>query len=174
MGLVDQLVDPASLEAVAVEAAASLASGSLKAKRKPKALVNKLIEDTPLGRSVMWKKVGRCDGAVGEKLSAVLVVVVVVGGGCVEIRRARRECFQGCDARVAVCCLGLLGIFLQLVLWWQAPVVACLSSIRAIVWYVGMQCPRCVVPHRAARGMSYLLRSGSFPKCVVLTVGRLS
>lgn len=57
MGLVDQLVDPASLEAVAVEAAASLASGSLKPKRKPKALMNKLIEDNPVGRSVMWKKV---------------------------------------------------------------------------------------------------------------------
>ncbi|CAM9826360.1 unnamed protein product [Ectocarpus fasciculatus] len=58
MGLVDQLVDPASLEAVAVEAAASLADGSLKSKRKPKALMNKIIEDTPMGRSIMWKKVG--------------------------------------------------------------------------------------------------------------------
>lgn len=57
MGLVDQLVDPASLEAVAVEAAASLADGSLKSKRKPKALMNKIIEDTPMGRSIMWKKV---------------------------------------------------------------------------------------------------------------------
>lgn len=58
MGLVDQLVDPASLETVAVEAAASLANGSLKPKRKPKALMNKIIEDNPLGRSIMWKKVG--------------------------------------------------------------------------------------------------------------------
>lgn len=58
MGLVDQLVDPASLEAVAVDAAASLASGTLKAKRKSKSVVNRLIEDNPAGRSVMWKKVG--------------------------------------------------------------------------------------------------------------------
>ncbi len=58
MGLVDQLVDTASLETVAVEAAASLANGSLKPKRKPKALMNKMIEDNPLGRSIMWKKVG--------------------------------------------------------------------------------------------------------------------
>jgi len=58
MGLVDQLVDPASLEAVAVEAAASLANGSLKPKRKAKALMNKMIEDNSLGRSIMWKKVG--------------------------------------------------------------------------------------------------------------------
>eukprot|EP00752_Nemacystus_decipiens_P013276 g11763.t1 len=57
MGLIDQLVDPASLETVAVEAAASLASGSLKPKRRPKALMNRLIEDNPAGRSVMWKKV---------------------------------------------------------------------------------------------------------------------
>lgn len=66
MGLVDQLVDPASLEAVAVEAAASLSNGTLKAKKKPKALMNKLIEDTPMGRSVMWKKV---------QLRSVFVVV---------------------------------------------------------------------------------------------------
>lgn len=57
MGLVDQLVDPASLEAVAVEAAASLAAGSLKAKRRPKSMMNRLIEDTPMGRAVIWKKV---------------------------------------------------------------------------------------------------------------------
>lgn len=57
MGLIDQLVDPASLEAVAVDAAAALAAGTLKAKRKPKGLVNKLIEDTPFGRAVVWKKV---------------------------------------------------------------------------------------------------------------------
>lgn len=57
MGLVDQLVDAASLEAVAVEAAAALANGNLKPKKKPKALMNKLIEDNPVGRSVMWKKV---------------------------------------------------------------------------------------------------------------------
>eukprot|EP00904_Undaria_pinnatifida_P013727 jgi/Undpi1/9485/HiC_scaffold_27.g11941.m1 len=58
MGLVDQLVDPASLEAVAVDAAAALAAGTLKSKRKPKALMNRLIEDNPAGRSMMWKKVG--------------------------------------------------------------------------------------------------------------------
>lgn len=57
MGLVDQLVDPASLEAVAVAAAASLADGSLKPKRKKKALMNRAIEDTPVGRNIMWKKV---------------------------------------------------------------------------------------------------------------------
>lgn len=57
MGLVDQLVDPASLEAVAIDAAASLAAGTLKAKRRPKSLVNRLIEDTPPGRAIVWKKV---------------------------------------------------------------------------------------------------------------------
>lgn len=57
MGLVDQLVDPASLEAVAVEAAAALAAGSLKPKRRPKSMVNRFIEDTPMGRAIVWKKV---------------------------------------------------------------------------------------------------------------------
>ena len=62
MGLVDQLVDPPSLEAVAVEAAFSLATGKLKPKRKPKSLVNRLIEDTPPGREIMWSQV--MDGLV--------------------------------------------------------------------------------------------------------------
>lgn len=61
MGLVDQLVDPASLEAVAVEAAVSLAAGSLKAKRRPKSMMNKVFEDTPMGRAIVWKKVGITD-----------------------------------------------------------------------------------------------------------------
>ena len=54
MGLVDQLVDPASLETVAVEAAAALAAGSLKAKRRPKSMLNRFIEDTPVGRAIVW------------------------------------------------------------------------------------------------------------------------
>lgn len=57
MGLVDQLVDPPSLEAAAVEAAASLAAGKLKPKRKPKSLMNWLIEDTPPGRAIVWNQV---------------------------------------------------------------------------------------------------------------------
>ena len=80
MGLVDQLVDPASLEAVAVEAAASLASGSLKPKRKPKALMNKLIEDNSVGRSVMWKKVRSQDFRL-VPLAFVVLELPFVGWG---------------------------------------------------------------------------------------------
>ena len=57
MGLVDMVVAPASLEQVAIESAVGLADGSLKIKRKPKSLPNRLLEDTPMGRNLMWKKV---------------------------------------------------------------------------------------------------------------------
>lgn len=57
LGLVDLVVTPASLEAVAINCAADLASGKLKAMRKPKSWMNRLIEDTSLGRNMMWKQV---------------------------------------------------------------------------------------------------------------------
>lgn len=57
MGLVDQVADPFALESAAVAAAEQLASGSLKAKRKSKSIVNRLLEDTPL-RSIVFNKAG--------------------------------------------------------------------------------------------------------------------
>lgn len=57
MGLVDQLVDTPSLERVAIDAAAGLAAGTLKPKRRRKSLVNRLIENNPVGRAVMWRQV---------------------------------------------------------------------------------------------------------------------
>jgi len=57
MGLVDLVVTPAILEKVAIDHAAQLANGTLKPKRKKKSLMNRFIEDTSLGRTMMWKKV---------------------------------------------------------------------------------------------------------------------
>jgi enoyl-CoA hydratase/long-chain 3-hydroxyacyl-CoA dehydrogenase len=57
MGLVDLVVAPASLEQVAIKSAEDLASGTLKPKRKPKALMNRLLEDNSIGRSVIWNQI---------------------------------------------------------------------------------------------------------------------
>ena len=58
MGLVDQVVFPASLEKVAVDTALGLAEGTVKKSTpKKKSLMNRFIEDTPIGRNMMWKKV---------------------------------------------------------------------------------------------------------------------
>jgi enoyl-CoA hydratase/long-chain 3-hydroxyacyl-CoA dehydrogenase len=57
MGLVDMVVAPESLEQVAIKSAEDLANGSLKVKRKPKALMNRLLEDNSVGRSVIWGQV---------------------------------------------------------------------------------------------------------------------
>ena len=57
MGLVDLVVAPASLEKVAIESAEQLANGSLKPKRKKKSLMNRLLEDTSIGRNMIWKKI---------------------------------------------------------------------------------------------------------------------
>ena len=58
MGLVDLVVAPQSLEAVAIETAEGLGNGTIKkSKPKKKSFINRLIEDTQPGQSIMWKKV---------------------------------------------------------------------------------------------------------------------
>jgi enoyl-CoA hydratase/long-chain 3-hydroxyacyl-CoA dehydrogenase len=59
MGLVDLVVAPASLEQVAIQSAADLASGKLKPKRKSKALMNRLLEDNSVGRSIIWNQIDK-------------------------------------------------------------------------------------------------------------------
>jgi len=54
MGLVDQLADPFALEGAAIQAASQLASGQLKNKKKKKSTMNKLLEDTGPGQSVVF------------------------------------------------------------------------------------------------------------------------
>lgn len=58
MGLVDMVVAPQSLEQVAIDSAKGLANGKIKkSKGKKKSLMNKLIEDNPVGRNFMWKTI---------------------------------------------------------------------------------------------------------------------
>ena len=57
MGLVDLVVSPASLEAVAIQCAEQLAAGTLKPKRKAKSVLNRLLEDNSLGRKIVWNQV---------------------------------------------------------------------------------------------------------------------
>lgn len=55
MGLVDLVVDPASLEEIAIKQALGLAAGTVKPTQRKKDLMARLLEDTPL-RSIMFKK----------------------------------------------------------------------------------------------------------------------
>lgn len=57
MGLVDLVVAPASLRQAAMEAAEQLASGKLQPKKKPKSWMNRALEDTSIGRSIVWKQI---------------------------------------------------------------------------------------------------------------------
>jgi enoyl-CoA hydratase/long-chain 3-hydroxyacyl-CoA dehydrogenase len=57
IGLVDQLADPSALESAAIAAARDLAEGRRKpSKKKAKSLFDRLLEDNPLGRKVLFKK----------------------------------------------------------------------------------------------------------------------
>ena len=59
MGLVDLVVAPPSLEQVAIDSALSLASNTMKPKRKPKSIMNRLLEDTSVGRWAMWNQINK-------------------------------------------------------------------------------------------------------------------
>lgn len=59
MGLVDLVVAPQSVEAVAIQSALDLATGKLKPKRKPKSLLNRLLEDTSVGQKVIWNQIDK-------------------------------------------------------------------------------------------------------------------
>jgi enoyl-CoA hydratase/long-chain 3-hydroxyacyl-CoA dehydrogenase len=60
MGLVDMVVAPASLEKVAIATAEQLAAGTLKVKTtKKKSWMDGLLEDTSIGRSVIWNQIDK-------------------------------------------------------------------------------------------------------------------
>ena len=57
MGLVDLVVDPASLESVAIAQAKGLAEGKVKPGKRKKDFMSMFLEDTPFGRHMMFNKV---------------------------------------------------------------------------------------------------------------------
>jgi len=59
MGLVDVVVASQSVEAVAIQSAADLASGKLKSKRKAKSWMNRLLEDNSIGRRLIWNQIDK-------------------------------------------------------------------------------------------------------------------
>jgi enoyl-CoA hydratase/long-chain 3-hydroxyacyl-CoA dehydrogenase len=56
MGLVNQLADPYALEAAAIQAARGLADGSLKASKKKKGFLQKLLEDNSIGQWIVFNE----------------------------------------------------------------------------------------------------------------------
>ncbi|MHB1073041.1 MAG: fatty acid oxidation complex subunit alpha FadJ [Gemmatimonadaceae bacterium] len=58
MGLVDEMVHPAILRAVAITRARELAAGTTKPVREPKGRgpTGALLEDNPIGRSIVWRQ----------------------------------------------------------------------------------------------------------------------
>ncbi|KAL3779194.1 hypothetical protein ACHAWO_008100 [Cyclotella atomus] len=57
IGLVDLVVAPQSLESVAIATAEGLVNGTIKKKQPKKSFMDKMIEDTPPGQYLMWKKI---------------------------------------------------------------------------------------------------------------------
>jgi 3-hydroxyacyl-CoA dehydrogenase/enoyl-CoA hydratase/3-hydroxybutyryl-CoA epimerase len=88
MGLVDELVHPAILREVAVERASRLADGSLDGRHSPKGrgAAGVLLEDNPIGRSIVFKKaregvMSKTHGHYPAPLAAIAAVQAGYDGG---------------------------------------------------------------------------------------------
>lgn len=78
MGLVDLVVDPASLESIAITCAKQLADGTLKTKTKKLGMMD-YVEKIPFGRDYMFKKAKETvDKATGGKYPAPYAILDVL------------------------------------------------------------------------------------------------
>jgi len=59
MGLVDLVVAPQSVEKDAIKSAVDIINGKLKPRKKSKSLMNRLLEDTSVGRKVLWNQIDK-------------------------------------------------------------------------------------------------------------------
>jgi len=59
MGLVDLVSTPHAVEKDAIKCAVDLINGDLKPKRKPKSMMNRLLEDTMIGRKIIWNQIDK-------------------------------------------------------------------------------------------------------------------
>jgi len=59
MGLVDSISAPHSVEKDAIKKAVEMINGNLKRKKKPKSFGNRLLEDTAIGRKLIWNQINK-------------------------------------------------------------------------------------------------------------------
>ncbi len=98
MGLVHEVVDPFALRTVALQAAREIIDGDLKPKPKKKSFVNKLLEDNPLGRAIVFqqatKKAMEASGGNYPAIPKILKVLEVGSGQGLEAGlKAEAEAF---------------------------------------------------------------------------------
>jgi 3-hydroxyacyl-CoA dehydrogenase/enoyl-CoA hydratase/3-hydroxybutyryl-CoA epimerase len=82
-GLIHEVVDPAALETVALQAARELIAGSLKPSKRKPSIFSWLLEGNPLGRMVLWNQAEKAiNKAAGGHYPAPLAILEVsIGGG---------------------------------------------------------------------------------------------
>lgn len=85
-GILDELVEPAALEATAVRAAQELAAGKLKGKGsgggKSKGLMHWMLEKNPVGRAVLWSQAAKAIAkGAGTHYPAPYAILDVVKAG---------------------------------------------------------------------------------------------
>lgn len=81
-GLIHEVVDPAALETVALQAARELIAGSLKPSKRKPSIFSWLLEGNPLGRMVLWNQAEKAiNKAAGGHYPAPLAILESIKAG---------------------------------------------------------------------------------------------
>lgn len=79
MGLIDLVVDPASLESVAITQALGMAAGNVKSMKRNVPFLDKLLEGNPIGRSILFREARKTvDKSSGGHYPAPYAILDVV------------------------------------------------------------------------------------------------
>jgi enoyl-CoA hydratase / long-chain 3-hydroxyacyl-CoA dehydrogenase len=81
-GLIHEVVDPAALETVALQAAKELIAGTLKPPKRSPGLLAMLLEGNPLGRMILWSQAEKAiNKAAGGHYPAPLAILEAIKAG---------------------------------------------------------------------------------------------
>jgi enoyl-CoA hydratase/long-chain 3-hydroxyacyl-CoA dehydrogenase len=113
MGLVDLVVAKQSVESAAIQSAIDMINGKLKPKKKPKSLMNRLLEDTWPGQKMMWDQINKmvAKNTNGNYPSPYAIIQCVQHGLANPATRFENERKQFAKLAATPESEGLIGIF---------------------------------------------------------------
>ena len=115
LGFIDLVVDPASLESVAITQALGLVDGSVKGSTRKKDLMARLLEDNPIGRSFLFGEVKKMiDKNTGGKYPAPYAILDVISSnyGKEKLQALEKEATEFAKLAGTPESSSLIGIFL--------------------------------------------------------------
>jgi enoyl-CoA hydratase / long-chain 3-hydroxyacyl-CoA dehydrogenase len=135
LGLVDLVVDPASLESVAITQAQGLATGKIHITKRKKDLMTRLLEDNPIGRSFLFGEVKKMiDKNTNGKYPAPYAILDVMSSnyGKTKEQALEKEATEFAKLASTSESISLIGIFLGMSLVKKHNYGECIKPVETI------------------------------------------